>query len=78
MIFLLKDKLRLLARLAGGVWPMIFAKAPEGFGSAECKVSPPRDSGGMRSVNAERLSRGILGGRGAARFDHKPESRYRR
>lgn len=27
MILLLKDKLRLLARLVGGAWPMIFANS---------------------------------------------------
>lgn len=50
MIFLPKDRLRLLACLIGGAWPMIFAKAPEGFGSAECTVPILRDSGRARSV----------------------------
>lgn len=67
MILFPKDKLRLIVRLVCGAWPMIFAKAPEGFGSAECKVPLLRDAGVARSVNAERLARGIRARRGAAR-----------
>jgi len=76
MILFPKERLRLLARLIGGAWPMIFAKAPEGFGSAECKVSRLRDSGGMQSVNAERFERGTREStRGGTMFDQKKEKR---